>query len=163
MDRSGEQSSAMTRPPVLTEVRPRLVVDRVDDAIAFHREGVAPKLMERFVDTDGVIVDAAVRVGQSVGSLAEEMKSWQLPGPAAILGSPVLLHLTVAEPDTVCTRMAERGGAVVIPIKERPYGKREGRARDSFGHLWALSRADRTHCREDSRALADLVRVEENR
>lgn len=28
---------------------------------------------------------------------------------------------------------------IVIPIKDRPYGKREGRLCDPFGHLWILS------------------------
>ena len=26
-----------------------------------------------------------------------------------------------------------------MEIKDRPYGKREGRIRDPFGHLWVLS------------------------
>jgi uncharacterized glyoxalase superfamily protein PhnB len=28
---------------------------------------------------------------------------------------------------------------VVVPIKDRPYGKREGCIRDPFGHFWILS------------------------
>ena len=36
-------------------------------------------------------------------------------------------------------RMTEHGGEVVIPIADRPYGKREGRIRDPFGHLWIVS------------------------
>jgi PhnB protein len=130
----------MTNPHVLTEVQPRLVIDRVDHAIAFYRDVLGAELVERFVDANGLIVHAAIRVGQSVISMAQEMKSWQLLGPAAIGGSPVLLHLTLADPDAACARMVERGGAVVIPIKDRPYGKREGRVRDPFGHLWVLSR-----------------------
>jgi uncharacterized glyoxalase superfamily protein PhnB len=129
----------MTNPHVLTEVQPRLVIDRVDDAIAFYRDVLGAELVERFVDANGLIVHAAIRVGQSVISMAQEMKSWQLLGPAATGGSPVLLHLTLADPDAACARMVERGGAVVIPIKDRPYGKREGRVRDPFGHLWVLS------------------------
>jgi PhnB protein len=56
------------------------------------------------------------------------------------LRTPVLLHLTLPDPDAACARTIERGGAVVIPIQDRPWGKREGRVRDPFGHLRILSR-----------------------
>jgi PhnB protein len=32
--------------------------------------------------------------------------------------------------------MAHHGAEVVIPIENRPYGKRQGRVKDPFGHLW---------------------------
>jgi uncharacterized glyoxalase superfamily protein PhnB len=125
---------------VLTEVQPRLVIDRVDDAVTFYRDAFGGELVERFVDSSGVVVHVAIRIGTSVVSIAQEMKSWQLIGPTAVGGSPVLLHLTIADPDAACARAVERGAEVVIPIKDRPYGKREGRLRDPFGHLWVLSR-----------------------
>ena len=37
------------------------------------------------------------------------------------------------------TRAIAEKAEVVVPIKDRPYGKREGRIRDPFGHLWILS------------------------
>jgi len=123
-----------------TEVQPRLVIDRVDEAVSFYRHAFGGELVERFVDSSGVVVHAAVRLGTSIISMAQEMKSWQLNGPATIGGSPVLLHLTIADPDAACARAVEHGAEVVIPIKDRPYGKREGRVRDPFGHLWVLSR-----------------------
>jgi PhnB protein len=47
---------------------------------------------------------------------------------------------------------------VVIPIQDRFYGKREGRVRDPFGHLWVLSRPiakrrdEETQCRLEGAA-----------
>ncbi len=35
--------------------------------------------------------------------------------------------------------MIKHDAEVIIPIQDRPYGKREGRFRDPFGHLWILS------------------------
>ncbi len=37
--------------------------------------------------------------------------------------------------------MVRLGGALVIPVENRPYGKRQGRVRDPFGHLWVISGA----------------------
>jgi PhnB protein len=122
------------------EVQPRLVIERVDAAITFYRAAFGAEPMERYVDADGVVVHAAIRIGASVVTMTEEVKSWKLLGPVAIGGSPVLLHLTLPDPDAACARAVERGSTVVIPIADRPYGKREGRVRDPFGHLWILSR-----------------------
>lgn len=36
--------------------------------------------------------------------------------------------------------MVNSGGEVIIEIDDRPYGKREGRVRDPFGHAWILSK-----------------------
>lgn len=130
----------MTHTDVRTELHPRLVIDRVDDAITFYREAFGAELIERFADSSGIVVHAAIRIGASIVSMTQEVEEWQLLGPTAIGGSAVLLHLTLADPDAACARAVERGAVVVISIEDRPYGKREGRLRDPFGHLWILSR-----------------------
>jgi PhnB protein len=129
----------MVSTEVRIEVQPRLVIKRVDDAIAFYRATFGAELIERFVDTSGVVVHAAIRIGASILTMAEEVKAWTLLGPIAIGGSQVLLHLTLHDPDAICVRAVERGSTVVIPIQDRQWGKREGRIRDPFGHLWILS------------------------
>jgi PhnB protein len=129
----------MVSTEVRSEIQPRLVIERVDDAIAFYRATFGAEPIERYVDASGVVVHAAIRIGTSIVTMAEEVKAWKLLGPSAIGGSPVLLHLTLHDPDAACARATERGGAVVVPIQDRPWGKREGRIRDPFGHLWILS------------------------
>nr|WP_280497187.1 VOC family protein [Nocardia farcinica] len=46
--------------------------------------------------------------------------------------------LTVPDPDATAAQMVRRGGELVIPVENRPYGRRQGRVRDPFGHLWVL-------------------------
>ncbi|MEV5388857.1 VOC family protein [Nocardia farcinica] len=58
--------------------------------------------------------------------------------PDSIGGSPVLIMLTVPDPDATATQMVRHGGELVIPVENRPYGRRQGRVRDPFGHLWVL-------------------------
>lgn len=53
--------------------------------------------------------------------------------------TPVLIQIELEDCDKVANRMLAERAEVVIPIKDRPYGKREGRLRDPFGHLWILS------------------------
>ncbi|MEU4417914.1 hypothetical protein [Nocardia salmonicida] len=35
--------------------------------------------------------------------------------------------------------MVRHGAELVIPVENRPYGKRQGRVQDPFGHLWVIS------------------------
>jgi len=52
-------------------------------------------------------------------------------------GASLLTHPT--DCDMVAEKMVAEKADVVVPNKDRPYGKREGRIRDPFGHLWILS------------------------
>jgi uncharacterized glyoxalase superfamily protein PhnB len=117
---------------------PRLIVDDVDQAIEFYKVALEAQLLERY-EACGIVVHAALKVGQSTFSLAQRVDDWQLVSPDAIGGSPVLLRLEVDSPDAVALRMIARGARVVIEIKDRSYGKHEGRLRDPFGHLWLLT------------------------
>jgi PhnB protein len=54
-------------------------------------------------------------------------------------GSTVLIQLEFENCDTVAEKMIVEKAEVVVPIKDRPYGKREGCIRDPFGHFWILS------------------------
>ena len=49
------------------------------------------------------------------------------------------MQLDLDDCGAVAARMEAEGAEIVISIKDRPYGKREGRLRDPFGHLWILS------------------------
>jgi uncharacterized glyoxalase superfamily protein PhnB len=78
----------MTNIENFVEVQPRLVIKRVDDAIAFYCAVFGAQLIERYVDSSGVVVHAAIRIGTSIVTMAEEVEAWKRLGPAAIGGSP---------------------------------------------------------------------------
>jgi PhnB protein len=122
-----------------SRLAPRLIVEKVDAAIEFYGATLDAELVERYALTNGVVVHAAMRLGQSIFSLAERVDAWGLQSPDATGGSPVLLRLESESPDAIAARMVERGARVIIEIQDRPYGKREGRIRHPFGHLWVLS------------------------
>ncbi len=121
-------------------LEPRLVVQDVDAALALYRDAFDAIRLERFSDSSGRVVHAAMKVGKSVFTMAEEVADWGLAAPDRSRGATVLLHLTVPDPDKTADRIVARGGKVVIAIEDRPYGKREGRVLDPFGHAWILSK-----------------------
>lgn len=95
--------------------------------------------MERVAEPDGRVVHAKLTLGNFSLSLSEEASEWGWLSPMSLRGSTVLIQLEFENCDTVAEKMIVEKAEVVVPIKDRPYGKREGCIRDPFGHLWILS------------------------
>lgn len=125
----------------LPRVTPRLVIDGAAQAIEFYVEVLGAEVFERF-DTpgpDGKIVHCALAIGETVVSVTEADEGFCNSAPATLGGTPVLLTLEVEDALAVGARLEQAGAEVIIPIEDRFYGKREGRLRDPFGHLWIVS------------------------
>jgi uncharacterized glyoxalase superfamily protein PhnB len=120
-------------------IRPRLVVEDVDAAVAYYERYLAAERGPRHTGPAGLVVHAEVQIGDSTISLTQAYDDYRLYSPQSAAGSPVLLTLTVADASAVAAGMLEGGGTVIVPIEDRPWGKREGRIRDPFGHLWVVS------------------------
>lgn len=87
---------------------------------------------------------AAVRIGDSVLMLADEFPEWGSFGPKALKGSPVTLHLYVADVDAGVAQAVAAGAKLTMPVADMFWGDRYGQLEDPFGHKWALA----THTRD---------------
>ncbi len=117
------------------ELAPRLVVSAGDDALDFYARAFDTEATDRMY-VGGRLVNAHVLIGGTLVGVTEADGSSR--SPTAIGGTPVLLSLTVPDVDAAARRFVEAGGEVVIPLDDRDYGRRDGRFRDPFGHLWIL-------------------------
>ncbi len=115
---------------------PRLVVSAGDEALGFYAKAFDAEPTDQMYDGDR-LVNGHVLIGTTLVGVTEEDEI-DNRSPTAIGGTPVLLSLTVPDVDEAAARFVEAGGEVVIPIADRPYGRRDGRLRDPFGHLWIL-------------------------
>ncbi|GAA4967234.1 hypothetical protein GCM10023205_35120 [Yinghuangia aomiensis] len=122
-----------------TQLHPKLLVADADKAIAFYTQALGATLNHRAAEDDGVVNHAELAVDSIVFALAEKVPEWGWVDPGALGGSPVLLMLTVPDPDATAERMVRHGAELVIPVEDRPYGMRQGRVKDPFGHLWVIS------------------------
>ena len=125
--------AGMTQPRLC----PTLVVDGAEAAIAYYTRALGAKEVNRFADDDGTIVHAEVAIGDAIVMLKDPGQGDEAPGQVG--GTPVILSLEVDDVDAVAERMVAAGGTVVYPVADQPYGKRAGRVRDPYGHLWILS------------------------
>lgn len=120
-------------------VSPRLVVANVDEAVDYYEKCLSAERGVRHAEPSDHVVHATLTIGEAVLSLTQSRDEWGLQTPEALGGSPLLLTLTVPDASAVGAALVAEGAEELIPIEDRPYGKREGRVRDPFGHLWVFS------------------------
>jgi uncharacterized glyoxalase superfamily protein PhnB len=124
---------------VRSAITPYLIVKDADAAIAFYIEAFGAEEQFRLTDPhSGKIGHADLRVGEAGFMLADEHPDFGALSPATVGGTPVKLHLSVADSDATVAR-AERAGATVLrKVQDQFHGERSGMIADPFGHQWFI-------------------------
>jgi uncharacterized glyoxalase superfamily protein PhnB len=120
-------------------VTPRMFVRGADNAIEFYQRAFGAIELGRFADPSGKIVNAEIKLGDSIISLAEESPEYGNHSPQSLGGATMILTLNVADADAVWNQAVAAGAKVIFPLKDQFYGFRQGRLEDPFGHLWIVS------------------------
>ena len=127
------------RPAVPTSISPMLSVRDGRRAIGFYEKAFGARVRHRFDRPDGGIV-AELEIGGAVFGLADEAPQAHNLSPEALKGTTVRINLIVADPDAAAARAVEAGAAILFPVADQPYGMRQGRVVDPFGHHWLIGR-----------------------
>ncbi|MEO8604887.1 MAG: VOC family protein [bacterium] len=107
-------------------------------AIEFYKEVFGAVEIMRLTEPGGRIGHAELRIGEDGLMLSDEYPEMGVKGPLAIGGTPVTLHLYVADADAVVTRAVAAGANVASPVQDQFYGDRAGTIVDPFGHRWNI-------------------------
>lgn len=118
---------------------PYIIVRDAAAAIAFYQRAFGATEELRLTDPNGRIGHAEIRIGTSAVMLADEHPEFGALSPATLGGSPVKLHLTVADADAAAARAVEAGATLLRPVQDQFHGNRSGMVVDPFGHSWFLS------------------------
>lgn len=102
---------------------------------AFGAREVAPPVRS---PTGQIVAQLAID-GQHFFVVDENPAAYNL-SPETLKGTSVRLNLVVDDPDAVAARAVAAGATVVFPIADQPYGMRQGRVADPFGHHWLIGR-----------------------
>ena len=123
-----------------TTVTPMLTVRDAAKAIAFYQRAFAAREVEaRVTAPSGQIVAQLAIDGQRFFVVDENVPAFNL-SPQTLNGTSVRLNLVVDDPDAVAARAVSAGATVVFPIADQPYGMRQGRVADPFGHHWLIGK-----------------------
>ena len=126
-------------PPGFHSVTPHLVCAGAAQAIDFYRSAFGATEVTRMPGPDGKIMHAQLRIGDSVVMLVDEMPSCGALGPRSIKGTPVTIHLYVADADATAAAAVKAGATLRMPVSEQFWGDRYGVLEDPFGHHWAVA------------------------
>jgi PhnB protein len=118
---------------------PYLVVDGAARAIAWYADAFGAREVMRLDAPGGKIGHAEIDIGDSRIMLADANPAAGARAPAAFGGSPVSLHLYVADVDAAVTRAAQAGATVKNQPEDKFYGDRMGTLVDPFGHTWHIA------------------------
>ena len=118
---------------------PRIYVKAAADAVEFYKRAFGANELGRVADPGGNIVGAEIKIGDSMVSLSEETPRWGNYSPQSLGGATAIITLNVEDADAVWGRAVSAGAKEVFPLEDQPYGYRQGRLEDPFGHFWIIS------------------------
>jgi uncharacterized glyoxalase superfamily protein PhnB len=109
-------------------VTPYLIVQDAAGLIDFMVRVLDAEEIRRDLRPDGAIMNAEVRIGDSVVELAEARDEWP-PLPGA-------LHVYLRDTDDAYRRALAAGAASLYEPADMPYGERSAGVRDPSGNHW---------------------------
>ena len=144
-------------PVQMPGLMPHIVCDGAADAIEFYKQAFGAAEMMRLPGPDGRIMHAAIQVNGAVVMMVDENKEFGMLGPKSLGGTPVTLHLTVANADEAIARAEKAGATVKMPAADMFWGDRYGMVVDPWGHNWSIAHplSDRPLGEEALRAAAE--------
>src|SRR2546426_6294409 len=126
-------------PPGFRTVTPYLAIDGAAQAIEFYKKAFGAKELSKQATPDGKIMNAGVKIGDSIVLMSDVFPGSDAKSPNALGGSPVTLHIYVKDADRLWQTALSTGARVILPLDNQFWGERYGQLADPFGHRWSIS------------------------
>ena len=125
---------------------PHLTVRDADKALEFYKNALGAEILGVARMPDGRVIHAALRIGDSMLMLNEEMPEFGGLSPLSVGGTGVTIHIYTENVDEAFNRAVSAGAQVKMPLMDQFWGDRYGMVADPFGHKWSLA----THVKDMS-------------
>jgi len=125
--------------PVGPRATPYLSIKGAARAIEFYKKAFDAVEVVRLTAADGRVAHCEIKIGEASILIADEWEGVGVSSPASLGGTPVIIHLDVADVDAIAKQAIDAGARVIFPVADQFYGARSGRLQDPFGHMWLLS------------------------
>ena len=138
---SSRDESSGEAPATKRELTPYVCPRRCADAIDWYVEVFnAIEEGQRYVDPDGRVGHAEIRIGDGRLMLSDEYPDYgAIAPPADNVAATFALHLQVADADTTVAKAAVAGASVHRAVDEQLAGYRMGTIMDPFGIRWMIA------------------------
>jgi PhnB protein len=121
------------------QATPYLSIRDAARALDFYRDAFGATERSRLMQPDGRVGHAEIMIGEAQIMLADEFPEMGFKGPLAFGGTPVTMHLYVADVDAFTARAVAAGATLERPVADQFYGDRSGTIVDPFGHRWMIA------------------------
>lgn len=135
-------------------VSPHLICASAADAIDFYKQAFGAEELMRIPGPDGKLMHACITINGSSIMLVDENLEWGMCGPKSLGGSPVSVHLIVADADADFDRAVAAGATPIMPMEDAFWGDRFGLLEDPFGHRWSLATPQKVLTQDEILAAA---------
>ena len=123
----------------MTDMSPALTVHDAAAAMDFYKSAFGATEKSRTTTPTGQIVAELSLDGNDLLVVDENPAAFNL-SPKTLGGTSVRISLVVDDPDEWARRAIAAGAVEVFAVADQPYGMRQGRVQDPFGHHWLLGR-----------------------
>ena len=118
---------------------PMLTVRNAAAALDFYGRAFGAIEQTRFETPSGQIV-AEMTIGDESFFVVDENPDAFNLSPETLGGTSVRISLSVNDPDATAGQAIAEGAVEIFPVTDQPYGLRQGRVADPFGHHWLISK-----------------------
>jgi PhnB protein len=136
-------SQQQATPPPPPPVSPYLTVGDAGAAIDFYQRAYGAELLSKQPGPDGKrLIHAALAINGGLVMLSDDFPEYhggKSSTPKTFGGTPVTIHLDVADVDALWARAIGAGATAVMPLADQFWGDRYGVVEDPFGHRWSMA------------------------
>lgn len=118
-------------------ITPHLTVPSTDEAVEFYKAAFGADELIRNASDDGRVFHCELLINGGRLLLHDDFSD-DGQTPTALGGSPVTLHLYVADVDAAYQRCIEAGAESLEPPEDTFWGDRYAQIKDPAGHQWSM-------------------------
>ena len=140
-----------------TTLIPHIVCNNALEAIEFYQKAFGAQPAGVIKAPNGDLLHGAMSINGAMFFLAESNPEWCSKSPRDLGGSPVTLHMMVADCDAVYQQAVEAGCTASMPPQDMFWGDRYGVLTDPYGHTWSIATTIKRLSPEEMQAAASAA------
>jgi uncharacterized glyoxalase superfamily protein PhnB len=127
--------------PQQQAVVPHLVIRGAAKALDFYAQAFGAEGLCKIPAPDGRLMHGSMTIGDSWVYVCDEFPEHhsEMTSPQTLGGTPVALHLNVADVDASFARAVAAGATPAMPPADMFWGARYAQVVDPFGHRWSMA------------------------
>jgi uncharacterized glyoxalase superfamily protein PhnB len=139
-------------------ITPYLIVHDAANAIEFYKHAFEAIERYRHFGPDGKsIINAELKIGDSIILLSDEFPMGKCRSPKSIGGSTAMMHIYTEDADRVFNQAISAGAAAIMPVTDMFWGDRYGQIIDPYGHIWSVATHKQDLSQEEIQRAGEAV------